>query len=369
MTYTFVSLDESLRGLPTLRDVLGRKWIERETGIPPVESAFPLARTLRIIELRNLVVTLDRRLTALWDIKGADDWRRRLRNNGQEFRELLTELSFATLLQEHGCAFEHPDDGPDFAISIGDGSPLKIEAITPRVIAWDDDLGARLWMLSRQFGYSVRRTPLTDDLPILSEEVTERMMQRIVRDAVNALDAAHAQRSVVEQTYDNVGLRIDWTPSPDPVFSGRNSPNSSPVRAFNYIWDAAEKKAKQLRRGNAHTLLIGTNQLPLGEWGLYVESVRRQVPFYGHFDWTQIHPQVNHIILYEATYGDGRYPAIDVLVRAEHLTMLVDGLDRFFAVLGLAGEDYHRQRAEDERELVERLMQYEARQDQALGIT
>jgi hypothetical protein len=359
MPYEFQSLDESLADLATLRKVLGEAWIKCESDVPAIDSSFPLARTLRIKELRNLTVTLDRRLADLWDVVGARDWRNRLRNNGQEFRELLTELAFADLLRERGFHFVHPSDGPDLDITIDDGPPLLIEATTPRIIAWDDDLDNRLWVLSREFGYSVRVEPLSQELPILNEQVTERMMKGIIADAANCLSTATQDDSVIEQSFPSIGMRIVWARSAYPVFSGRNLPNSSPIRAFNYISIAAENKVGQLRRFNAHTLLIGTNQLPFPEWAQYVASVRSNVPFFGRFDWSQIHPQVHHIILFQATYGDGRYPAIDVWERPGETANSSGGLRRFFEDLRLTGMDYHRQAVEDERKLVKQLMRYE----------
>ena len=68
MPYAFLSLEEALSDLPTLRKVLGTRWIDRESNTPPLESVFPLARTLRIKELSHLHATLDRRLSDLWTV-------------------------------------------------------------------------------------------------------------------------------------------------------------------------------------------------------------------------------------------------------------------------------------------------------------
>ena len=365
MTYTFVDMEESLAELPTLRDVLGKNWIKREKHTSPVESKFPLARTLRIRELRHLVVSLDRRLADLKHAKGADDWRRRLRNNGQETRELLTEISFADLLWRRGYEFEHPDEGPDFVIAIDGGSPLIVEAITPRIIGWDDDLDARLWMLGRQFDYSINKEPAGNEHPILSEKVTERKMQQVVAVALGRLMSATVDRSYIAQVHTDVGLKIEWSPSSNPGFHKRNSPNSSPIRAFDYVWTAAEKKLKQLRDAGAHTLLLGTNQLPFPEWAQYVESVRNNVPFYGKFDWTQIQHQVDRIIVYQATDADNAYPSIEVWERPGKETVPRDPLFPFIQALRMAGEARRRQNAEEESDLVARLMRHEAIQLQA----
>ena len=367
MPYAFLTLEEALRDLPTLRGVLGQRWIDRESNTPPLESAFPLARTLRIKELSHLHATLDRRLAELWNVTGADDWRNRLRSDGQGFRELQTELAFADFLQQRGYDFEHPEKGPDFAIVLGDEPPLMVEATTPRIVMWDDDLDTRLWILSRQYGYSVRTEPLTEDMPILNEDVTERKVQQIVADAVALLSSATEVGSVLVQTYPypDIGLSIEWTQSANPRGSGRNAPVSSHGRAFNYVSTAAERKVKQLKTVDAHTLLIGTNQLPLSDWGPYVRSVRHRVPFYGDFDWTQIHPQIDRIILFEATYGDNRVPAVDVVMRPSASADVSVGLSRFLEELRLAGEDYRRQSEEDEHKLVTELMEYEARKRQA----
>jgi hypothetical protein len=365
VTYTFIDLEVSLAELPTLRDVLGKDWIKREKRTSPVESKFPLARMLRIRELQHLMISLDRRLGDLWYVKGARDWRNRLRTNGQETRELLTEISFADLLWQRGYEFQHPDDGPDFAIAIEGGPPLMVEAYTPRIIAWDDDLGTRLWMLGREFDYSVEMEPAGDERPILSEQVTERMMQQIVAVALGRLRSATVDRSHVTQMHPDVGLRIEWTPSSNPGFRKRNAPDSSPTRAFNYVWTAAERKAKQLKDAAAHTLLLGTNQLPFSEWAQYVASVRNNVPFYGFFDWSQIHPQVDRIIVYQATYADGAYPTVDVWERPGKETCNTDSLYPFLEMLRSAAEDERRQSANEERDLVRRLVRFEAMKRQA----
>jgi hypothetical protein len=365
VTYTFVDLEEALAELPTLRDVLGKDWINREKRTPPVESKIPLARTLRIRELRSLVISLDRRLRDLWNVKGAPDWRNRLRNNGQETRELLTEISFADLLWQRGYEFEHPDDGPDFAISIEGCSPLRVEACTPRIIGWDDDLDTRLWMLGRQFDYSVGMEPAEAEVPILSAEVSERKMQHIVDVALGRLSSANIDRSYTTQLCSDIGLKIEWSPAAHPFFRKRDAPNSSPNRAFNYVWTAADKKAKQLRDANAHTLLIGTNQLPLSDWGPYVESVRNNVPYYGYFDWSQIHPQVGRIIVYQSTYGDNAHPSVEVWERPGKETGEADQLSPFVEMLRLAGEDERKQSAKEVHDLVQRLMRREAMKRQS----
>jgi hypothetical protein len=196
--------------------------------------------------------------------------------------------------------------------------------------------------------------------------VTERKVQRIVADAIELLSSASGDGSVIVQTYPypDIGLKIEWTPSANPMFSGRNAPASSHGSAFNYVWTAVENKVKQLRSVDAHTLLIGTNQLPMSDWGPYVQSVRQKVPYYGDFDWTQIHPQIDRIILFEATYGDNRLPAVDVVTRPSASADVAAGLGRFLEELRLAGEDYRRQSQEDERELVAQLMEHEARKRQ-----
>ena len=74
-----------------------------------------------------------------------------------------------------------------------------VEATTPRIIVWDDDLDTRLWILSRQFEHSVRTEPLGDDMPILSEDVTERKVQQIVADAIELLSSATGDGSVIVQ--------------------------------------------------------------------------------------------------------------------------------------------------------------------------
>lgn len=364
MTCTFVDLEESLGDLPNLRDALGKDWINREKRTPPVESKFLLARTLRFKELRHLAVSLDRRLADLSSVKGFGDWPRRLRSNGQETRELLTEISFADLLWQRGCSFEHPDDGPDFSIEVEGGPALLVEVYTPRIIAWDDDLDTRLLMPGHQFNYSVDLEPVGDERPILGELVTERKMQQIVAVAIGRLRSATVDRSHVTQTHADVGLRINWSPSSDPGFRKWNAPNSSPARAFNYVCTAADRKAKQLKNSDAHTLLIGTNQLPFSEWAQYVASVRGNVPFYGYFDWSQIHPQVDRIIAYLATYADNALPAIKVWERPGSETRETDRHYPFVEMLMSAAEDERQQRVAEEHTLVRRLMRHEAIQRQ-----
>ena len=85
-------------------------------------------------------------------------------------------------------------------------------------------------------------------------------------------------------------------------------------------------------------------------------------PTIGDFDWTQIHPQIDRIILFEATYGDNRVPAVDVVTRPSASADVSVWTGRFLEELHLAGEDYRRQSEEDEHKLVTELMEYEARQ-------
>jgi len=127
-----MTCEEALRELPTLTMVLGKKWIERESATPPLESAFPLARRLRIKELRPLHATVDRRRVELWTISGVDNWRNRLRPNGQDFREPQIALAFASFLQQFGYDVARPKEGADFAIVLGDEPPPMIEAPWPR---------------------------------------------------------------------------------------------------------------------------------------------------------------------------------------------------------------------------------------------
>lgn len=365
MTYAFSTLEEALRDLPALRDALGERWIECESGIPPLESNFPLARSLRIAELRGNHETLNRRLAALEDVPGSNDWKKRLRTDGPGYRELMVELAFADLLHECGIEFEHPKDGPDFSVALENESLLLIEATTPRVIAWDDELSTALWILSRQYGHSVRSTPLDEDAPILSEEVRERTVQRIVSESIALLEDQTPGSPAITQTYPELGLKIEWTPSEHPYFSSRNSPHSSHFRAFNKIWEAAEAKAKQLKSGGAHVLLIGTNQMSGSDWLPYVHAIRNEVPFYGDFDWDQIHPQVNMIIFFEATYGDGRAPAVDFLIRPKSIPEITGAPSRFIECLLRAGGTYERQSKQDDIDLVRDLTAYEARKRQA----
>jgi hypothetical protein len=328
------NLEVALADLPNLRQTLGHRWIAREQAIPPVDSTFPLARTLRIEELRPLVTALDRRLGALTSIPGSKDWRRRIRNNGQEFRETLTEISFAALLRDRGYTFEHPEKGPDldFAVSLSDGTVLQIEATTPRIVAWADDLVGRLWFLSRRYECSVRVEPLTDRSPILDEKIREATMLSMIKESRERLTLSRRTVPIQIERRD-IGLKIILNPDEQPSYSGYNSPNSSPIRAFNYIVGAAEDKAGQLRKARAHSLVIGTNMLPFPEWAQYVTSLRNRVPFYGQFDWGQIPDQVKYIVLFLASYGESRAPAIDVLVRPSDESRMPEALRRFFGRL------------------------------------
>lgn len=91
-----------------------------------------------------------------------------------------------------------------------------------------------------------------------------------------------------------------------------------------------------------------------------MQSVRNRVPFFGAFDWTQIHPQVDLLNLFQATYGDGRVPAVDVLLRPGALIDVSDGMARLLEDLRLAGEEYERQSEQGDRELVGRMEAYDA---------
>jgi hypothetical protein len=65
MPHDYISLEDGLRDLPTLRKALGPKWIDRERRRSAVDSDFLLTRFLTTHELRNLVESLDQTLDAL----------------------------------------------------------------------------------------------------------------------------------------------------------------------------------------------------------------------------------------------------------------------------------------------------------------
>jgi len=363
MPYEFMSLEEALRDLPALSKVLGPKWIERESKTPPLESNFPLARTLRIPELRHLVVSLDRSLQELWHIEGASDWRNRLRHNGQEFRAVLAETSFAMLLHRKGLKFIHPrGDAPDFAVMIGDSPPITMEVTTPHSTVWADDLQGRLWILSRQYGYCLRSVPITNKSPILDEKIDQVLMLQIVRDSEELLKNATPEDWPSERLWDSIGLKLIWTPCEYPMISGTNAPDSSHRRPFLYIETAAEKKAAQMEKGGAHTLVIGRNMLPFPEFEIYVHSLRNNVPFYGEFDWARIPDQINCIVLFMATYDEAKLPAVDVLIRPGEERNAPEGFDRVLEALSQAHNEQIKQEAEETSEFIRQMTRYEAKQ-------
>jgi hypothetical protein len=363
MAYTFMGLEEALHDLPTLRKVLGQKWIERESKTPVLESDFPLARTLRIEELRNLVVSLDRSLDALRDVDGARDWRRRLRKNGEEFRAVLAETSFAMLLLRLGIKFIHPSDGgPDFAVMFDDSPPIKMEVTSPHTTFWADELDGRLWILSRQYGHRLRTEPLAEGTPILHEKVDKALMVQIVRDSEEFLRRASPGDGPFERTWTCIGLKLIWTPCEDPVNSGIDSPGSSHVHAFRYIATAAKKKAEQMEKGDAHTLVIGRNMLPFPEFEIYVHSLRNNVPFHGDFDWSQVPDQVKHIVLFLATYDEEKRPGVIVLSRPGEESNGPAGFDRFLEAMQQADSEHMQQEAEETTRFLERMTRDESDQ-------
>jgi len=358
-----MSLEEALLDLPALKKVLGHKWIERESKTRPIESNFPLARTLRIPELRHLVVSLDRSLQELWDIDGASDWRNRLRHNGQDFRAVLAETSFAMLLDRKGLKFIHPrGDAPDFAVMIGDSPPITMEVTTPHSTVWADDLQGRLWILSRQYGYCLRSVPITNESPILDEKIDQVLMLQIIRDSEELLKNATPEDSPLERLWDSIGLKLIWTPCEYPTISGTNSPDSSHRHPFGYIETAAEKKAAQMEKGGAHTLVIGRNMLPFPEFEIYVHSLRNNVPFYGEFDWARIPDQINCIVLFMATYDEAKLPTVDVLIRPGEERNAPEGFDRVLEDLSQAHNEQRQQEAEETSEFINQLTRYEAKQ-------
>lgn len=359
MTYKFVELSDALHKYPAVAQALGSKWITKESAISPIASDFPLARSLRIAELQGLMQTLDRRLNSLARVSGIKDWRDRLRTDRPGFRELQTEIAFADLLQKHGFPFSHPSKGPDFEIDLGDECSLLIEVTTPREIAWDDDLTNRLWMLSREYSYSLTMVPLDVDSPILSEAVTEARAKAIVSEAVTLLESASPKDVSIVQSDLDLGLSIQWEKADYPRFLGRNSPHSSNFQAFRQIQNAAEKKAKQLREAGARALLIGTNQLSQSNWLPYIHLIRNN-HHSGIFDWSQIDAQVDLLIFFEVSYGDSRVHAVDYLVRPGTTDFSCEGMGAFFGILDSSGQDYLRQSRESEQALVKRLIEYEA---------
>jgi hypothetical protein len=363
MAYAFTSLEEALDDLPTLKKVLGPEWIEREHKTPALWSDFSLARTLRIPELRNLVVSLDRSLQELWNVEGASDWRNRLRHNGQEFRAVLAETSFAMLLLRKGRKFTHPKgDAPDFAVLIDDSPPITIEVTTPHSTVWADDLQGRLWVLSRQYGYCLRSEPITNESPILDEEIDQVLMLQITRDSEEVLKNATSEDSPLERLWDSIGLKLIWTPCEYPTIRGTNSPGSARRRAFDYIGTAAEKKAAQMEKGGAHTLVIGRNMLPFPEFEIYVHSLRNNVPYHGQFDWARIPDQVTCIVLFMATYDEAKLPAVDMLIRPVEGQSAPEGFDRVLEDLNQAHNEQRQQEVEETSEFIKQMTRYEAKQ-------
>jgi hypothetical protein len=333
-----VQLVQVLSAVPHLRQALGEQWIAREQQTDPVLSSFPLSRTLRIEELQDHVATLDRLLGSFATLPGIADWRRRLQRNGPEFREILTELTFAALLRERGYRFLRPKSGPDFEVEIEAGQSLLAEVTTPRKVAWADDLDNRLWLLGRRFGYVVEIEPLVTGTPILETEIREQLVIRVVQEAKARLEVDTSGTDRIVQEWHEIGLRITWTPSENPGFRGRNSPNSSPLRAFNYLVSAASEKERQLPKDRPCVLVIGTNQLPFPEWHQYLHALRNEVSAFAPFDWNRFPDRVRCLILYSASYVDTYPPKVDVVVKPDDPLTDPPGLDRFIGEMVAAGE-------------------------------
>jgi hypothetical protein len=250
----------------------------------------------------------------------------------------LTELTFASLLRQHGFRFLRPEKGPDFEVDIGEEQTLLVEVTTPRKVAWADDLDNRLRLLGRRLGYSVRTEPLVENSPILELDIREWTVPKVIDDAIARLTNAPDSTIPIEQEWQQFGLKIIWTPSESPMLSGYNSPNSSPTRAFNYLVEAAHEKERQLPKGRPCVLVVGTNQLPFPEWHQYLIALRNGNSSFGPFDWSRFPDRLRCLILYSASYVDSCPPKVDVVVRADDPLTDPPGIDRFIEEMVSAGE-------------------------------
>lgn len=299
MTLSTEPLTTLLSPYPTLREVLGPDWITEQDAIDPVLSRFSLTRWLRVDGFDPDLSALDEILKELRNIPGMKERRRRMRSDPFALMETLTELHFGSWLRHRGIPFDLPKEGADFKVHLGNGRSLAIEATTPRMTHWAQDLFERLDLVGQRSGYAVDIEYELETLPDMSRSM--EIVLTVVRDALEALTPTGAKpKSVtipeIDQDYPMYGTKVIWTPSLHPGIKQWTSPKpTSPYTMFYRLVSVAQTKACQLPVDQAGVLLLGTANLPHTQlWSfekaLFGEDLE--------FDWTQVPNQIKHVILY-----------------------------------------------------------------------
>jgi hypothetical protein len=108
-----LTLSESIDRFPALKAALGQSWITEQEATDPVESAFILARWLRLPGFEQDLSTFNSILEQLSEVPGIAPRRRSLRRDPASFRETMVELYFASWLMSVGYDFSLPSSGPD----------------------------------------------------------------------------------------------------------------------------------------------------------------------------------------------------------------------------------------------------------------
>lgn len=295
-------LSQRLGAYPYLLRALGDAWIAEQEGVDPIDSPYRLARWLRIDGFARDLAGLDAALARLDGVDGIADRRRRLRADPLGFAETLTELHAAVWLLDHGHRFAWPRAGADFAVELGGGPPLRMEATTPRKAVWSDDLFERLDLIARRtgFGAEVEHELETLPDPALSDELVARVAREAAALLEDAVDPTPSPvPSPLVQEYPEAGLKITWSRDAEAYIAASTSPpTTSPYTGWGYLVAAAAAKARQLPADEAGVLLLGTRQIPTLAWEHFLDALRHYRPEDLPLDWSLLPPQVAVVVLY-----------------------------------------------------------------------
>lgn len=294
-------LIELMEPYPHLRHALGPQWIAVQDRVDPIQSRFPLARWLRVDGFQADLSTIDIVLQQLEGVPGIADRRRRIRSNAPALMETLTELYFGAWLLDEGFSFDLPDEGADFNVHLGENQSLAIEATTPRIAQWAQDLFERLHLVALRTGHSGSVEHQLETLADTSLSI--KIVNTIVMEALDALAPTNPNTAGMDldvtQDYPNYGMKITWTPSVRPGIAAMTSPKTtSPYTFFYRLVSAARKKAEQLSPDQAGVLLVGTQHLPVTELWSFENAIRHYPLENMQFDWTKLPNQIKHVILY-----------------------------------------------------------------------
>ncbi len=185
MTLSTEPLTTLLCPYPTLQEVLGPDWIVKQDAMNPVLSPFSLARWLRMDGFGPDLSMIDGILREFRDVPGMKERRQRMRSDPFALMETLTEMYFASWLRHRGIPFDLPKKGADFKAHLGKGRSLAIEATTPRITQWAQELFERLDLVGQRTGHSADVEHELETLPDTSCSV--EIVSTIVMDALEAL--------------------------------------------------------------------------------------------------------------------------------------------------------------------------------------